>query len=36
MGFPGWLWHRSYLNLSGPGFWGEGFASADRSPVMFA
>jgi len=25
MGFPrGWLWHRSYLNLSGPGFRGRG------------
>jgi hypothetical protein len=22
MGFPGWLWHCSYLNLSGPGFGG--------------
>lgn len=31
---PAGFGHRSYLNLSGLGFRGRGFASADRSPVM--
>jgi hypothetical protein len=37
MGFPAGFGIVHILNLSGPGFHGEGaFASTDRSPVMFA